>query len=283
MKGAILVTLIFLVNISVSQDVPAVRYLMPSSNSNILYNQVESRIINGAEAPRGLFPYQVGFEIRLASGYTWCGGSLISENYVLTAAHCLEAALSVLILFGARDRLDKYETGQKRMTVEKANFIIHKEWDNATLRNDIALIRLTQSIAFSEYIQPISLPTRAMQGLLLEKSPVVATGWGYTAGSPSLARYLQYVDVTVQEQNVCQGYFGSYIQNGNICIDGSTGRGACFGDSGSPLATTNGMRYVVGIASFVGYYGCEANWPTAYTRVSSFLDWIATNSGLQIL
>lgn len=96
-----------------------------------------------------------------------------------------------------------------------------------------------------------------------------------------MSRYLQYADVIIMETNRCRSYLRQVTSN-HICIDGSYGKGVCYGDSGSSMVTTSGQKFLIGITSFVSASGCEINYPSVFTRVTSFLDWISSKTGIVI-
>ncbi|XP_051859549.1 collagenase-like [Drosophila albomicans] len=220
-----------------------------------------NRIINGENAVSKQFPYQVYLEEHI--NYDWrpnCGGVIISNRTVLTAAHCISDSIDALkIYFGAVDRTNIYETGQQRLIVKRKNIIVHPEYDPIQFLNDIALIRLPAEIIFDEYIQPAKLPD---PDKLYDNEIGVVSGWGISdRDSWNLPNNLQMQTTS------------SYI-----CLKPSQGR-PCKGDSGGPLAIRNedGTSTIVGLTSFGMDGTCPPNTPVIFTRVSSFLQWIKEN------
>jgi secreted trypsin-like serine protease len=98
------------------------------------------RITGGAEAARFQFPHQVGLLLTRPDGQYLCGGSLISKNFILTAAHCLEGVEKAQVNLGAH-RLHGNDASW-RATFPKQNFIIHEDYNSNFIWNDIALIRV---------------------------------------------------------------------------------------------------------------------------------------------
>ncbi|TMW46908.1 hypothetical protein DOY81_008016 [Sarcophaga bullata] len=93
--------------------------------------KTEGRITNGYDADVGQFPYQVGMWLKIdADTYSWCGASIIGQEYLLTAAHCLDDIESVTIYFGTTNLNDPEET----VTVDRNAFIIHEGWNNQTFK-----------------------------------------------------------------------------------------------------------------------------------------------------
>ncbi|XP_062131785.1 chymotrypsin-2-like isoform X2 [Drosophila sulfurigaster albostrigata] len=243
-----------------------------------------NRIINGENAVPKQFPYQVYLEGRI--NYDWktsCGGVIISNRTVLTAAHCISDSIDALkIYFGTVDITNIYETGQQRLIVKRKNIIVHPEYDPHELRNDIALIRLPAEILFDEYIQPAKLPD---PDKLYDNEIGVASGWGISDNSWYATNNLQYLNVTIFPYEDCKplvhkykGFHASFYPTSNICLKPSQGI-TCNGDSGGPLAIRNedGTNTIVGLTSFGLEDTCEPNMPDIFTRVSSFLQWIKEN------
>ncbi|XP_062130976.1 chymotrypsin-2-like [Drosophila sulfurigaster albostrigata] len=244
-----------------------------------------NRIINGENAVPKQFPYQVYLKEHI--NYDWkgiCGGVIISNRTVLTAAHCISDSIdSLKIYFGAVDITNIYETGQQRLIVKRKNIIVHSEYDPHKLLNDIALIRLPAEILFDEYIQPAKLPD---PDKLYDNEIGVVSGWGiFDRNSWSTPNNLQWFNVTIFPYEECkrlvhkyEGFHASFYPTSNICLKPSQGL-TCNGDSGGPLAIRNedGTSTIVGLTSFGLEDTCEPNMPDIFTRVSSFLQWIKEN------
>ncbi|XP_017071157.2 transmembrane protease serine 9-like [Drosophila eugracilis] len=234
---------------------------------------ITGRITNGKNAVEDQFPYQVGLSFRGSGGSWWCGGSIIDNSWVLTAAHCTSGASSVTIYYGATVRTSPKLT----QTVSSSNWIQHASYVSATLRNDISLIK-TPSVTFTSSINKIAIPAIASSYSTYAGQVAVASGWGLTSDtSSSVAKDLQYADLTVITNSVCQAAYGSAVVTSRvICVDGVNRTSICSGDSGGPLALNN---VLIGVTSFGSIDGCEVGAPAGFTRVTSYLDWIKTNSG----
>ncbi|XP_043063731.1 serine protease 1-like [Drosophila ficusphila] len=235
---------------------------------------INGRITNGRNAVADQFPYQVGLSFTGSEGSWWCGGSIIDNSWVLTAAHCTSGASSVTIYYGATVRTSPQFT----QTLSSSSFIQHANYISLTVRNDISLIK-TPSVTFSASVNKIALPAIASSYSSYVGQTAVASGWGLTSDSATaVARNLQYTDLTVIENSVCQKSFSSLIVTSRvICVATPKGTSTCQGDSGGPLALDGTL---IGITSFGSPDGCEVGEPAAFTRVTSYLDWIKENSGV---
>lgn len=235
---------------------------------------IEGRITNGKAATEGQFPYQVGLSFASAKGNWWCGGSIIDNEWVLTAAHCTSDATSVTILYGATDRT---KPGFSQ-TVASSDWIQHESYLSLTIRNDISAIK-TSKVAFSASVNKVALPAIATSYSTYDGVTAVASGWGLTSDSAtSVAQYLQYVFLKVIANSECQKTFGSLVVTSNvICVETPNAQSTCNGDSGGPLVYDDKL---IGITSFGSSAGCEKGYPAAFTRVTSYLEWIQKNTGV---
>ncbi|CAH1997986.1 unnamed protein product [Acanthoscelides obtectus] len=242
----------------------------------------EVRIINGEVCKPHCMPYIVGINLEMPYGSDFCSGSLISPNYVLTAAHCLDTALKAEVIFGAHN-ITANEPTQVRQMVATDNFIIHPGWGNdGQLTHDLALIKLHQPVAENEYIKIVELASGTDRYV---SSIGRIAGWGMTSNEQTVVTaVLRYVDGTIMSKKACRLVDSSYrriIRDTHLCLSGSSSRGnigTCGGDSGGPLAV-DGVQ--VGIVSF-GTSQCGIGKPSVFTRVSSYADWITSNSDVAI-
>lgn len=122
----------------------------------------EERIVGGDETRPNAHPYQAGLLIMIHWWTGLCGGSLISRNLVITAAHCVENTLGLTVVLGAHRLFNSLEETQLRIGVEPENVIMHPLYDPRMFYNDLALVVLTHSVIFNEFIQPIKLPDEEM-------------------------------------------------------------------------------------------------------------------------
>ncbi|EFX79603.1 chymotrypsin-like protein [Daphnia pulex] len=238
-----------------------------------------SRIVGGTEAVPNSLPWQVALFI---DDKYFCGGSLISNEWVMTAAHCADGAVFFNILLGSHNVRLAAADEPTRVEVTSFDYTVHPDWASLRIRNDVALIKLPAPIEFTPEIQPICMAPSTEPdhvGDILHNS-----GWGKPSDAAAgISPTLNEVYMPCMSNDECAAYFGNTIQPGNICTDTTGGHSACNGDSGGPLSYINGGVYnQVGIVSFGSSAGCEVGYPAAYTRVSYYADWISSVTGLVI-
>lgn len=147
---------------------------------------LKPRVIGGQNAEDGQFPYQVSLRLKINMDH-FCGASIISNRFLLTAAHCIDDHPSPELFVAVIGSVRISEGG---IIVKLDKLKQHERWDANRLVNDIALLRTAKEIIFSESIQPISLPS---QNLPAEgDTPVILSGWGDISNSvrPSIQFYL---------------------------------------------------------------------------------------------
>lgn len=241
-----------------------------------LGRKIDGRITNGYPAYEGKVPYIVTLLFNNGAGSGWyCGGSIIGNTWVMTAAHCTHGANSVTIGYGALWR----QQPQFTHVVHQSNFVQHHAYDTSTINNDISLIR-TPHVDFWALVNKVELPRYEDRHNNYYGWWGLLSGWGKTSDDSGVAEYLNCVDIQIADNSICEEHYGTTtITPNHVCIATPENKGSCGGDSGGPLVLHDDNRQVA-IVSFGSSAGCLSNSPKGMTRVTSYLDWIRDNTGI---
>lgn len=204
--------------------------------------------------------------LQTAAGGHFCGGTLITNTRVLTAAHCVEGGAPGRVCIGVNQRSNCNATNTSTVSAVR----IHPNYDFPY--NDIAILELNTSFPNNEKIQ--------VAGAAQDPAGGASTrlyGWGFnTFPDTTLPNSLMFVDRPAMTNADCDEEWGGGIIASLICFQATASQGICQGDSGGP-AVFNGRQ--VGITSFAGINcqtgaGTPGEFPDGYTRASSFRNWI---------
>ncbi|XP_071068805.1 transmembrane protease serine 11D [Dasypus novemcinctus] len=235
----------------------------------------EERIIGGIKAEEGDWPWQVSLQ---RNNFHICGGTLISNTWILTAAHCFRSSSNPrqwTVNFGL-------STTVPALRMRVRSIVIHDNYEPITRENDIALMQLERGVTFTRNIHTVCLPVASQN--IPPGSTAYVTGWGSLEYGGNTVTELQQVQVRIISNNVCNApaSYNGAILPGMLCA-GLPGGGAdaCQGDSGGPLVQEDSRRlwFLVGIVSW-GFQCGLPDKPGVYTRVTAYRDWINQRTGI---
>ncbi|XP_044535193.1 transmembrane protease serine 12-like [Gracilinanus agilis] len=239
-----------------------------------------SRIVGGQKAELGGWPWMVSLQAMIFPKYTHlCGGSLISENWILTAAHCLKeysGPKNWRAVIGINS-LSKQHQNTKKIQIK--TIIIHPEFNPDTYANDIALFYLTRVVSYSDYIQPICLPFFKELLSWNVSTRCFVSGWGRTSEEGDASNNLLEAELHYIPWEACNSEesYGGRVAVTSFCAGEEDGiADTCMGDSGGPFMCyiPESERYILmGITSFGS--GCGKKiFPRIYTKVQFYKMWV---------
>ncbi|XP_072708945.1 enteropeptidase [Ciconia boyciana] len=232
-----------------------------------------TRIVGGSDARREAWPWIVSLHF---NSRPVCGASLVSDEWLVTAAHCvygrqLKPSQWKAVL-GLYDQSDMTQPPTVVQTIDQ--IVINPHYMKRTKDSDIALMHLQYKVQYTDYIQPICLPEKNQQ--FLPGVNCCIAGWGSIMNEGPTSDILQEAEVPLISNAKCQQWMPEYSITENMICAGYDigGVDSCQGDSGGPLTLEDGNKwFLVGVTSF-GYECALPKRPGVYVRVTMFVDWI---------
>ncbi|KAA0199009.1 hypothetical protein HAZT_HAZT002232 [Hyalella azteca] len=251
----------------------------------------ETRVVGGHEAARGKWPWMAAIFLHGPKKTEfWCGGSLISAKFVLTAAHCTKDPAGktfnpqqFTVRLGDHNIFSHEDDHLSNPKTYKVSTIRpHPEFKSRGFYNDLALIKLAEEVLFNDYIAPICLPPPDMAVRELDHlvgfTPTVI-GYGSTFYDGTESPVLREAKLPVWRNADCDSAYLQPITDIFMCAGyAAGGTDACQGDSGGPLLLYgSSLQWIqIGVVSF-GNRCAEPGYPGVYTRLTKFMPWIHDN------
>jgi len=242
-------------------------------------NPAAGRIVAGSEvSPVHKLPYQVYLQLCFDAGCALCGGTLLNKRYVLTAMHCVYSsgswASSIKAVIGEHNIEQDWETSADEQSIQVEDIISRSDYNENTIENDIAILKLSQDVTFSDYVVPACLPSSSSNSYTGQSATV--SGWGTTSEGGDTSAFLKETSVNVVSatDSTCSGYgIDDTLQ---MCAY-AAGTDSCQGDSGGPLVLNDGGKNtVIGVVSYG--MGCARDGVAGvYAKVTGYLDWVTSN------
>ncbi|XP_064108356.1 uncharacterized protein LOC135216798 [Macrobrachium nipponense] len=242
------------------------------------------KVVSGHTPPQGAHPWMVNINLLTRTGPTqWCGGAILTEDSILTAAHCLHKYPSSTYIVRVGD-FNTEEEEEEEQEFRVASMAIHHLFDKGPyLNNDIAILKIKrkngEGVRFGRYVQPLCLVPPRWNYPPYRNCTVA--GWGSLGIALGRSRVLQSALLPILPDEICKAdnvYGDTRLTEGMFCagyLEG--GIDTCQGDSGGPMVCiVDGRHTVVGITSW-GHGCARANKPGVYTKVTQFLPWLYSN------
>ncbi|XP_007496092.2 plasma kallikrein [Monodelphis domestica] len=233
------------------------------------------RIVGGKPSSLKEWPWQVSLQVKLRTQSHVCGGSIIGDQWVLTAAHCFDGLSSPDIWRIYSGILNQSEIQADTPFSRAKEIIIHHQYEISEIGHDIAIIKLDTPLNCTDSQSSICLPSEENT-----YQDCWVTGWGYTQEKGEIQNTLLKANIPLISNEECQKKYLQYkVTDHMICADDKEGgKDSCKGDSGGPLSCIhNGKWKLVGITSWGD--GCgQKDHPGVYTKVTAYLDWILENT-----
>jgi trypsin len=243
---------------------------LPAELMSSKFYRINEKIVGGDIAEPNSIPFQVSMQRGGLFGFShMCGGSVMNENTIITAAHCCDGmnARDLQVVAGEHD-LSRNDGTEQTRAVSKV--VGHEDFKPFTLNNDMCLLILDSPLELNTNVAEVKLPAPGQ----LFRGDATVSGWGTLRAGGSIPDELRVVTVpTVSDADCKDAYSDSQIVAETMLCAGEVGKDSCQGDSGGPLIC-DGVQ--CGVVSWG--ISCAEEYPGVYAEVSNFIDWLDANA-----
>lgn len=234
-----------------------------------------AKIVNGHDAKSCEWNWQIGLR-EIGDTTPWCGAQLISAEWVLTAAHCVDSGSTAFELVAGKFETETDNDNVQISMVQKV--IIHPQYDKVSMNMDLALIKLKKPFTLNDCVGAICLPEQGKD--VPPGTKCWISGWGTTESNGDQPAKLQEAEVEIHPQHDCNTKNDNSIMPSMICAQGRNPDGkitdGCQGDSGGPLVCEVQGKWILFGATSWGFGCADEAKPGVWARVHEGLDWIAS-------
>ncbi|XP_055870898.1 uncharacterized protein LOC106067133 isoform X3 [Biomphalaria glabrata] len=231
-------------------------------------------VINGKNALPGSWPWLVSIKKYVLH---ICGGAIIHPYFILTASHCIEEVLDFDHIYVTSGTVDLINLGQHGKVHQVRKGYMHPEYTRFK-KHDVALLELKKPLIYNDYVKPLCLPEQ--KDVFTRRNFCYLAGWGYTSWKANFpSDYLQEIKLTLWDTEKCNSSYmwGGFLQENERCAGYFNAlRGACVGDSGSPVSCKDetGTYKSVGMVTYVSKDCTDLGRPMVFTSTAPYQDWI---------
>ncbi|KAI4456890.1 polyserase-related [Holotrichia oblita] len=246
-----------------------ISYTHTSGYSNFRH---QNRVVGGKEAYLGLAPHVVSFQVKYPEQTTYmhvCGGVIICNKYILSAAHCT----THIRRLPKRIKAGIMSLDDEGQTVEVQSIFDHPYYDEDDIQNDISILKLKKNLQYNDFVSPTRIHAKEMA----PNGTVLLAGWGKTGSKEEPSQKMLYAYIPIVEKEECFRYLAAagynvFLHNYLVCAGAlSGGVAVCDGDSGGPIVQNN---ITLGIVSWSPSPCGAVNTSTAYMPPSHYVEWI---------